>query len=166
MVVAPTLIPSLRSSPWIRTSPVEPGAGRVRPLCGLGRGVNGDGYDDALLGAYYYDDGETDEGRAFLYLGSAAGLVADPAWTAESNQARAYFGGSVASAGDVNGDGYDDALVGAYFYENGEFREAPSARCRLQGAHLPSRPSATAAWAVPAPTGGTRRGACDGDGAR
>jgi hypothetical protein len=85
--------------------------------------VNGDGYSDVIAGAPYYTNGQTSEGRAFLYLGSASGTSTSPAWTAESNQNFAGFGGSVASAGDVNGDGFDDVLVGASGYSNGESRE-------------------------------------------
>ncbi len=85
--------------------------------------VNGDGYGDVVVGASRYDNGQVREGRAFLYLGSASGLSTSAAWTAESNQAEAFFGGSVASAGDVNGDGYGDVVVGAVWYENGEVGE-------------------------------------------
>jgi hypothetical protein len=81
--------------------------------------VNGDGYADVIVGAIYYDNGQTDEGRAFVYHGSAAGLSTTPDWTAESNQAGATFGISVGTAGDVNGDGYDDVIVGASLYERG-----------------------------------------------
>ena len=85
--------------------------------------VNGDGYSDVIVGAYLYDNGEVDEGRALVYLGSASGLATSPAWTAESNQANAELGSSVAAAGDVNGDGYGDVIVGAYRYDNGETDE-------------------------------------------
>jgi len=75
--------------------------------------VNGDGYNDVLVGAPLYDNGQADEGRAFLYLGSANGLAASPAWTWEPDQAGANAGAVVAPAGDVNQDGYADFLVGA-----------------------------------------------------
>jgi hypothetical protein len=45
------------------------------------------------------------EGRAFVYLGSASGFAATPVWTGESNQALSGFGVTVAAAGDVNGNG-------------------------------------------------------------
>jgi MYXO-CTERM domain-containing protein len=85
--------------------------------------VNGDGYGDVIVGAYLFDNGQTDEGRAFVYFGSASGLFTAPAWTAESDQAVAYFGVSLASAGDVNGDGYGDIIVGASGFDNGETEE-------------------------------------------
>src|SRR5438093_5170497 len=73
--------------------------------------VNGDGYSDVIVGAVYYDHRQTDEGRAFVYQGSAIGLSTTPNWTGESNQSSAYFGWSTAS-GDMNGDGYSDVIVG------------------------------------------------------
>ena len=85
--------------------------------------VNGDGYADVAVGAYAFDAGQSDEGRAFAYLGSAGGLGLTPAWTAEGNQVSAWFGNSVGAAGDVNGDGYSDVIVGAENYDNGESEE-------------------------------------------
>jgi hypothetical protein len=85
--------------------------------------VNGDGYDDVIVGALYYDHPEIDEGGAFLFLGSPSGLSSVPAWTFECNQAGARCGESVSAAGDVNGDGYDDVLVGAPYYDAGETDE-------------------------------------------
>jgi len=83
--------------------------------------VNDDGYADVIVGAYRYDAGETDEGAAFVFLGSASGIVvngnpANADAQLESNQAEAWLGWSVAGAGDVNGDGYADVIVGAYRY--------------------------------------------------
>ncbi len=88
--------------------------------------INGDGYSDVIVGAHLFDNVETDEGRAFAYHGSAAGLSASANWTAESNQATAWFGYSVYTAGDVNGDGYSDVIVGAILYDNGETDEGGS----------------------------------------
>ncbi|MGB2856715.1 MAG: integrin alpha, partial [Dehalococcoidia bacterium] len=85
--------------------------------------VNGDGYDDIIVGAVHYDNGETNEGRACVYYGSSAGFSIVPDWTAESNQVEGRFGASVATAGDVNGDGYDDVIIGAYAYDKGQTNE-------------------------------------------
>jgi hypothetical protein len=85
--------------------------------------VNGDGYSDVIVGASAYDNGETDEGRALVYFGSGAGLFNDATWITESDQASAFLGESVSTAGDVNGDGFDDVVVGAARYSNGELEE-------------------------------------------
>ena len=85
--------------------------------------INGDGYSDVIVGAQGYSNGESNEGRAYLYLGSASGLLTTAAWTAESNQANAYYGRKVSDAGDLNRDGFSDIAVGAFFYDNGESNE-------------------------------------------
>ena len=85
--------------------------------------VNGDGYADVIVGAPLYDNGQENEGRAFVFHGSASGLSPTPAWTAESNQADARFGMSVATAGDVNNDGYADVIVGVPYYDDGQENE-------------------------------------------
>ncbi len=85
--------------------------------------VNGDGYSDVILGAKTYDNGQTDEGTAFIYHGSATGISTTAATMLESNQENAQFGFSVAGAGDVNGDGYSDIIAGAYFYTSGQNTE-------------------------------------------
>jgi hypothetical protein len=85
--------------------------------------VNSDGFDDVVIGAPYYDDGETDEGVARLFLGSSVGLATIPGATIASNQASAWLGYSVGGAGDVNGDGFDDVVIGAPGTDNGEIDE-------------------------------------------
>jgi hypothetical protein len=75
------------------------------------------------VGAYLYDNGQSNEGGAFIYHGSASGISTTASTTLESNQANARFGFSVSSAGDVNGDGYSDVIVGAPFYDNGQNNE-------------------------------------------
>jgi hypothetical protein len=85
--------------------------------------VNGDGYADVIVGAYFKSNGQTREGRAFVYYGSPSGLSIAADWTAESDQASANFGISVSTAGDVNGDGYDDVIVGAYHFDHGNDNE-------------------------------------------
>lgn len=82
--------------------------------------VNGDGYGDVIVGAPEYDNGQSREGAAFLYLGSPDGLSTTASWQIECNQTLCLYGMSVASAGDVNGDGYGDVIVGASFYDNQE----------------------------------------------
>ncbi|MBK9226721.1 MAG: FG-GAP repeat protein [Ignavibacteria bacterium] len=75
--------------------------------------VNGDGYSDVIIGAYGFTNSQSGEGAAFVYHGSASGLSLTSNWNAEGNQVNANFGYSVTSAGDVNGDGYSDVIVGA-----------------------------------------------------
>jgi hypothetical protein len=89
--------------------------------------VNGDGYADVLVDAQAYDAGEVDEGAAFVFHGSASGIgdgsPASAATELQSNQAGASFGGSLAGAGDVNGDGYSDVIVGADLFDSGQADE-------------------------------------------
>jgi hypothetical protein len=80
--------------------------------------VNADGHDDVLLGGYGNDEGGNDAGAAYLVLGPVTGTLdmslADAKLVGEgSNIWGDLAGAGVAGAGDVDGDGHDDVLVGA-----------------------------------------------------
>ena len=95
-------------------------AGQAVGASAVGIGdINGDGYDDIAIGSNSWDGETTDEGRVYVFYGSATGPAIIPDWTAESDQESSYFGLSIGAAGDVNGDGYADLLVGAHQYDNG-----------------------------------------------
>ncbi len=70
-----------------------------------------------------FHDGDAAKGRAYLYLGSASGPEVTAEWMMESDVEEACLGTSVSSAGDVNGDGFDDVVVGAPGYDHGSDNE-------------------------------------------
>jgi hypothetical protein len=91
-------------------------------VCSAGD-VNGDGFDDVAVGAPLSNNGHYNEGRVYIYHGSASGLAISPATILESNQAICQLGFAVAGGGDINNDGFDDLIVGAPNYSNGELYE-------------------------------------------
>jgi hypothetical protein len=112
--------------------------------------VNGDGYSDVLVAAIYHDAGEgfsADRGRVYLYLGSAAGLSASPAWVTSGDENKAYFGIALATAGDVNGDGYSDVIIGAFGHDAGGAVNAERGRAYVYLGSA-SGLSADPAWTV------------------
>jgi FG-GAP repeat protein/flagellar hook capping protein FlgD/VCBS repeat protein len=77
--------------------------------------VNGDRFQDVVVGAYQNDAGGSNAGRAYVYYGGRTpDAVADLVWTGQTSGE--FFGASVSGAGDVDGDGYDDVIVGASLY--------------------------------------------------
>lgn len=77
--------------------------------------VNHDGYDDVLVGAFAVDS-PNNVGAAYVYHGSTTGLSTTASTTLGGAGSLAAFGGDVDGLGDVNGDGYDDIIVGAPTY--------------------------------------------------
>jgi hypothetical protein len=66
--------------------------------------LNGDGYGDLAVGS-------PDSTRVDIFLGAPLGVVNTPARSI--NPTTATFGAALSAAGDVNGDGYGDLVIGA-----------------------------------------------------
>jgi len=103
--------------------------------------VDSDGYDDVIVSSPLYDNGQVDEGIVHLLRGSSGGLSAIAAWSAESNQANSGFGEALARAGDVNGDGYADVIIGAPRYDGGNADEGAAFVYLGQAGGLATTPS-------------------------
>ncbi|MBD2517377.1 FG-GAP repeat protein [Nostoc sp. FACHB-973] len=85
--------------------------------------INGDGFDDLIIGARRADpNGQDSAGESYVVFGSSSGFGASfnlsslngsNGFVINGIAARDYSGGSVSSAGDINGDGFDDLIIGA-----------------------------------------------------
>jgi hypothetical protein len=85
--------------------------------------INGDGIDDLIIGARLADPNSTDSGQSYVVFGSRSGFSASlnlstlngtNGFAINGINASDRSGRTVSSAGDVNGDGIDDLIIGAY----------------------------------------------------
>lgn len=82
--------------------------------------LNGDGFADLAVGAPGFSANAAYSSAVFVFHGSVEGLASRPAWSFGGGLGRQTIGSNLAFAGDVNGDGFADLLVGDHDFQRNQ----------------------------------------------
>ncbi len=121
---APTLAATITHTALYTFHGDDPGARFGYSVSGAGD-VNNDGKADVIVGARYADTSNGDMSGSARVLSGADGTTL---YTFDGDGADDWFGESVSGAGDVNGDGHADLIVGAYGDDTSNGTDSGSAR--------------------------------------
>jgi len=135
MTFAPVLqLSSLDGSNGFRLDGVAAGDQSGWSVSGAGD-INGDGIDDLIIGANRADNNGSDSGSSYVVFGNQDGfsstlnlssLDGSNGFRLDGVTAFDFSGHSVSGAGDINGDGIDDLIIGANRADNNGFGSGSS----------------------------------------
>jgi hypothetical protein len=81
--------------------------------------LNGDNFDDLLVGAPFYSESQYERGAVYVYMNDGKAQLERYHVVLLGNVVRGRFGHAIAKAGDLNADSFDDAVISAPFTPNG-----------------------------------------------
>jgi len=110
--------------------------------------LDSNNHGDVVIGAPLFSGANQREGAAFVYFGAPApgGISPQPPWMVPGGFTDSRMGSCVGSAGDVNGDGGFDVIVGAAHHSTGTMQQRGAAALFLGSVTPDTIPGTTPAW--------------------
>ena len=124
LAVAPTFAQTITHSPLFTFDGDASGDEFGNSVSGAGD-VNGDGFADVVVGARLDGNNGASSGTARVFSGADGSIIN---FIFEGDSTGDQFGFAVSDAGDVNGDGFDDVIVGCLLYTSPSPRDRTRSR--------------------------------------